>query len=124
MLEPDGAAELQPAAMTAAAAMHAEWLSGTAALAEQTATQAIAAVAAYETAFAMTVPPQMIAANRSLLAVLVATNFFGQNTSAIAAAEAQYAEMWAQDAVAMYDYGGSSAAATARRCCGEPRGLW
>ena len=101
------------ASMTAAAASYVEWLSSTAAQAEETAAQAIAAVAAYETAFAMTVPPPVIAANRSLLAALVATNFFGQNTPAIAATEAQYAEMWAQDAVAMYNYAGSSAAATA-----------
>ena len=60
----------------------------------------------------MTVPPPEIAANRSLLAALVATNFLGMNTPAIAATEAQYAEMWAQDAVAMYGYAGSSAAAT------------
>ena len=57
-------------------------------------------------------PPPEIAANRSLLAVLVATNFLGMNTPAIAATEAQYAEMWAQDAVAMYGYAGLSAAAT------------
>jgi PPE-repeat protein len=101
------------ASMTAAAAPHVEWLSRTAAQAQETATQAMAAVAAYETAFAMTVPPPVIAANRTLLAALVATNFFGQNTSAIAVTEAQYAEMWAQDAVAMYNYAGSSAAATA-----------
>ena len=43
--------------------------------------------------------------------VLIATNVFGQNTAAIAATEAQYAEMWAQDAAAMYGYAGSSAAA-------------
>ncbi len=36
------------------------------------------------------------------LAILVATNFFGQNTPAITATETEYAEMWAQDAVAMY----------------------
>jgi PPE-repeat protein len=98
--------------MTAAVTPYVEWLSITAAQAEETATQATAGVAAYETAFAMTVPPPVIAANRSLLAALVATNFFGQNTPAIAATEAQYAEMWAQDAVAMYTYAGSSAAAT------------
>jgi PPE-repeat protein len=58
------------------------------------------------------VPPPVIAANRSLLAALVATNFFGQNTPAIATTEIQYAEMWAQDAVAMYGYAASSATAT------------
>jgi PPE-repeat protein len=43
---------------------------------------------------------------------LVATNFFGQNTAAIATTEAAYAEMWAQDAVAMYNYAASSSTAT------------
>ncbi len=99
--------------MAAAAASYAGWLSATAAQAEETATQAKAAVAAYEAAFMSTVPPPVIAANRSLLMTLVATNFFGQNTPAIAATEAQYAEMWAQDAAAMYGYAGSSATATA-----------
>jgi PPE-repeat protein len=98
--------------MTTAAGTYVEWLSATAAQAEETAAQAQAAAAGYEAAFAMTVPPPEIAANRSLLAVLVATNFLGMNTPAIAATEAQYAEMWAQDAVAMYGYAGSSAAAT------------
>ena len=51
-------------------------------------------------------------ANRSQLAMLVATNIVGQNTSAIAATEAQYGEMWAQDALAMDTYAGSSAAAS------------
>jgi PPE-repeat protein len=100
------------ASMSAAAASFVEWLSATAAQAEQSATQAHAAAAGYETAFAMTVPPPMIAANRSLLATLVATNFLGLNTPAIAATEILYAEMWAQDAVAMYGYAASSAAAT------------
>jgi len=99
--------------MTAAAGSYVEWLSSTAAQAEQTSVQAAAAAAAYDAAFASTVPPPVIAANRSLLMTLVATNFFGQNTPAIAATEAQYAEMWAQDAVAMYVYAGSSASATA-----------
>jgi PPE-repeat protein len=99
--------------MTAAAGSYVQWLSATAAQAEETAAQARAGAAGYEAAFAMTVPPPEIAANRSLLAVLVATNFLGMNTPAIAATEAQYAEMWAQDAVAMYGYAGSSAAATA-----------
>jgi PPE-repeat protein len=99
--------------MTAAAGPYVEWLSATAAQAEETGARAAAAVAAYETAFASTVPPPVVAANRSLLMALVATNFLGQNTPAIAATEAQYAEMWAQDAVAMYVYAGLSASATA-----------
>jgi PPE-repeat protein len=101
------------ASMSTAAASYVEWLTATAAQAEETAAQARAAAAGYETAFAMTVPPPVIAANRSLLATLVATNFLGQNTPAIAATEIQYAEMWAQDAVAMYNYAASSASATA-----------
>ena len=85
--------------MGAAAGSYVEWLSATAAQAEETAAQARAAAAGYEAALAMTVPPPVVAANRSLLAALVATNFLGNNTPAIAATEAQYAEMWAQDAV-------------------------
>ena len=77
----------------------------------RSATQASASAAAYQTAFAMTVPPPLIAANRAQLAALVATNILGQNTPAIAATEVQYGEMWAQDAAAMYGYAGSSASA-------------
>jgi PPE-repeat protein len=109
------------ASMTAAAASYVTWLSATAAQAEETAAQANAAVAAYEAAFASTVPPPVIAANRTLLMTLVATNFFGQNTPAIAATEAHYAEMWAQDAAAMYGYAGSSAAASALTPFSPPR---
>jgi PPE-repeat protein len=109
------------ASMAAAAASHVTWLSATAAQAEETAAQANAAVAAYEAAFALTVPPPVIAANRTLLMALVATNFFGQNTPAIAATEAQYAEMWAQDAAAMYGYAGSSASATVLTPFSPPR---
>jgi PPE-repeat protein len=98
-------------AMTAAVAPYVSWLSSTAAQAEDTANQARAAAAAYEAAFAMTVPPPAIEANRALLMALIATNFFGQNTAAIMATEAIYAEMWAQDAVAMYGYAAASAAA-------------
>ncbi|OBH84901.1 hypothetical protein A5681_18310 [Mycobacterium scrofulaceum] len=99
------------AAMAAAAAPYVAWMHATAAQAEQAGMRAAAAAAAHEAAFAATVPPPMIAANRSLLMMLVATNFLGINTAAIATTEAQYAEMWAQDAAAMYAYAGSSAAA-------------
>src|SRR5271157_4546417 len=101
------------ALMAAAAAPYVSWISATAAQAEQAATQAAAAVAAYEAAFAMTVPPPVIAANRALLMALIATNFLGQNTAAIAATEAHYGEMWAQDAAAMYAYAASSTTASA-----------
>jgi PPE-repeat protein len=99
-------------AMVAVAAPYVGWMSATAAEAEQAGMQARAAAAAYEAAFAMTVPPPVIAANRALLMALIATNFFGQNTAAIAATEAHYAEMWAQDAAAMYGYAASSATAS------------
>jgi PPE-repeat protein len=98
--------------MAAAAASYVSWLNATAAQAEETAAQAKAAAAAYQTAFTSTVPPPMVAANRSQLMTLVATNLFGRNTQAIAANEAQYGEMWAQDAAAMYGYAASSASAT------------
>ena len=100
------------AAMASAAASQIAWLNGTAARAEQAAAQAAAAAGAYEAAFAVTVPPPEIAANRALLAELLATNFLGQNTPAIAATEAHYLEMWAQDAAAMYGYAGESAVAS------------
>jgi PPE-repeat protein len=100
------------ASMLAAAAPYLEWLSSTATLAEQVGTQANAAATAFESAFAMTVPPAVVAANRAELAMLVATNVFGQNTPAIAATEAQYGQMWAQDAAAMNGYASASSAAT------------
>jgi PPE-repeat protein len=99
--------------MSAAAVPYVEWLSTTATQAEQAGSQANAAAGAYESAYAMTVPPAVIAANRAQLATLVATNVFGQNTPAIAATEAQYAEMWAQDAAAMNGYASASDVASA-----------
>ncbi|ORA10755.1 PPE family protein [Mycobacterium arosiense] len=98
-------------AMVTAAQPYVQWMHTTAGQLQQAAAQAMASAAAYEAAFAMTVPPPLVAANRAQLAALVATNVLGQNTPAIAATEAQYAEMWAQDAAAMYGYAASSAAA-------------
>lgn len=101
------------ASMAAAVQPYAGWMGSTSAKAQQTAGQARAAAAAYDTAFGATVPPPVIAANRSLLLSLIATNILGQNSPAIAATELEYAEMWAQDAGAMYGYAGASAHATA-----------
>lgn len=98
--------------MTSAAALYVAWINSTAVEAEQTANQAMAAAAAYQAAFAMTVSPVTVLANRAHLASLVATNAFGQNTPAIAATETQYGEMWAQDAAAMYGYAANSTAAS------------
>lgn len=99
-------------AMAAAAAPYVAWMQQTAAQAAKTAAQLTEAAGAYETAFASHVPPPLITANRELLTQLMATNLFGQNTGAIAATEAQYAEMWAQDGEAMDTYFASSATAS------------
>ncbi|SPM41711.1 PPE family protein [Mycobacterium numidiamassiliense] len=107
-------------AMAAAVKPYVGWLSATGAAAGQTAVNAYAAAAAYEAAFAMTVPPPVVTANRTLKMALIATNFFGQNTPAIAVTEAQYLEMWAQDAAAMYGYAYASESASALRPFREP----
>jgi PPE-repeat protein len=107
-------------AMSAAAAPYVSWISATASQADEAAMQAKIAAGAYEAAFTATVPPPVIAANRAQLLALIATNIFGQNTPAIAATEAQYLEMWAQDAAAMYSYAGSSAVATQLTPFSEP----
>ncbi|MCA2245604.1 PPE family protein [Mycobacterium sp. WUMAC-067] len=99
------------AAAAAAAQPIVTYLTETATTLEQASAQATASAAAYEAAFAATVPPPVIAANRTLLATLVATNVLGVNSAAIAATEAQYAEMWVQDATMMATYQAASAAA-------------
>jgi PPE-repeat protein len=99
------------AAMASAAQPYITWLQETAAQAEQAAAQAQAAVAAYEQAFAATVAPPLVAANRAETAAAVQANVFGQYTPLITQLEAQYGEMWAQDAAAMYSYAGQSASA-------------
>lgn len=99
-------------AMAAAAAPYAAWMSATSALAKDAGIQATAAAGAFESAFAAVVSPTEIATNRMRLAMLLAANVFGQNTAAIAATEAEYGEMWAQDAAAMFGYASASAAAT------------
>jgi PPE-repeat protein len=99
------------AAMASAAQPYVTWMQQTAAEAEQAATQARAAAAAYEQAFAATVAPPLIAANRAETAQAVQANVFGQYTPLIAQLEAQYGQMWAQDAAAMYSYAGQSASA-------------
>ncbi|CPR09463.1 PPE family protein [Mycobacterium bohemicum DSM 44277] len=106
--------------MAGAVAPYVAWVSNAGAQAEEAASQARAAAAAYETALAATVPPALVTANRTELATLMSTNVFGQNTGMIAATEAQYEQMWAQDAAAMYRYAASSSAATTLRQFTQP----
>jgi PPE-repeat protein len=107
-------------AMANAAAPYVDWIATAATQAEETAGQARAAAAAYEAAFAAIVPPALVAANRTQYAALVTANIFGQYTAQIAAAEAAYADMWAQDAQAMYSYASASSTATALSRFTEP----
>ncbi|KBZ37556.1 PPE family protein [Mycobacterium tuberculosis] len=98
--------------MAAAASPYVAWMSVTAGQAQLTAAQVRVAAAAYETAYGLTVPPPVIAENRTELMTLTATNLLGQNTPAIAVNEAEYGEMWAQDAAAMFGYAAATATAT------------
>jgi triacylglycerol lipase len=102
------------ASMTNAAARYVSWLGGAAAQAEQSAAQARAAATAYESALATIVDPGLITANRGQLVSLVISNLFGQNAPAIAAAEAEYERMWAQDVAAMGGYHASASATVAQ----------
>ncbi|OBA62976.1 hypothetical protein A5647_06540 [Mycobacterium sp. 1100029.7] len=91
-------------AMAQAAGPYLQWLHSAAAHASMSAMQARVAAMSYESAFAATVPPAAVAANRVRLMMLIATNILGQNTAAIAATEFEYIEMWLQDVMAMFGY--------------------
>jgi PPE-repeat protein len=99
--------------MAAAAEPYIAWLQSTAAEAAQTGAQAKAAAGAYQTAYASMVPPPVITANRAELTTLVSNNFLGQNTGAIAQNEAEYLDMWIQDALGMDTYQANSTGASA-----------
>jgi len=99
-------------AMAASAQTYIGWLTTTSAQLQEAAAAATSSAAAYEAAHAATIPPPVVTANRVQLATLVATNILGQNTPAIAANEAMYAEFWAQDAAAMYGYSAAASAAS------------
>jgi PPE-repeat protein len=101
-------------AMTAAAAPYTGWLSAAAAHASEAAGQARAMVSAFESAFAATVHPMAVAANRNSLVQAVMSNWFGVNAPAIAEFEADYETMWARDVAAMVGYHGGASAAAAQ----------
>jgi PPE-repeat protein len=101
-------------AMTAAAAPYTGWLSAAAAHASEAAGQARAVVSAFESAFAATVHPMAVAANRNSFVQAVMSNWFGLNAPAIAEFEADYETMWARDVAAMVGYHGGASAAAAQ----------
>ncbi|MHA7649331.1 PPE family protein [Mycobacterium sp. ML4] len=101
------------AAMAAAATPYVGWLGDAAAQAQLAAGQARAAASAFESALTATVHPAVVTANRTSLLTLIATNFLGLNTPAIAANEFDYVEMWAQDVAAMVGYHGGATAVAA-----------
>jgi hypothetical protein len=97
----------------APASAHIEWLNSVAAQADHTATQARSAASAYELALAAMVPPSAIQANRMLRTWLVEANCLGQSGPAIADADSDYDQMWAQDVDTMHVYARGCADAVA-----------
>ncbi len=99
-------------AMTHAVGPYVSWLSTAAGQAEQTANQARLAASAFEAARSAIVHPAAVAANRTQLVSLVRSNLLGLNTPTIAAVEAEYEQIWAQDVAAMAGYYAGASAAT------------
>jgi PPE-repeat protein len=99
-------------AMFQAVQPYVSWLQTTAQQAQQIASSAMAAAAAFNSVQAAVVPTAQVAANRTLLAQLLATNGFGRNLPAIAETEAQYQSMWANNSAAMTRYQAASSQAS------------
>ncbi|OBG34364.1 hypothetical protein A5672_22955 [Mycobacterium alsense] len=102
------------AAMLSAATQYSGILSAAATQAQSAATQAQTIAAAFESAVVATVHPALVAGNRNQLVQLVVSNLFGQNAPAIAAAESEYEQMWAEDVAAMVGYHGGVSQAAAQ----------
>jgi PPE-repeat protein len=98
--------------ITQGAAPLIDWLRAAAAQAEQAAVHARAAARAYESAMAAIVSPTVINANRTRRGLLVSTNYLGHAGPAIADIDAEYDQLWARNADAMYSYAGASADAS------------
>ncbi len=105
------------AAAAAAAETYISWLTTLHAAVVQAAAQAAASAAAFNVVHTPAFPgvgvvdPATVLTNRTTQAALVATNVLGVNSAAIAALDALYAAMWAQDVAAMSVYQATSAAA-------------
>ncbi|HME17794.1 MAG TPA: PPE family protein [Mycobacterium sp.] len=99
-------------AMFQAAEPYLTWLQTTAQQAQQTASSAMAAAAAFNSVSAAVVPTAQVVANRTRLVQLLATNGFGRNLPAIAETESEYQTMWANNSAAMTRYQAVSAQAS------------
>jgi len=96
------------AAMTQAVEPFLTWIRTTAQQCQQLAASAQAAAAAFTQAQSAVVSPAQVAANRTRLAQLIATDRLGSNLAAIAQTEQQYQTMWANNSAAMYRYQAAS----------------
>ena len=97
------------AAMSDAVAPYLTWLRTTAAQCQQLAASAQAAAAAFSQAQSAMVTPAQVAANRTRLVQLIATDRLGRNLAAIAETEAQYQTMWVNNSSALSRYEATTA---------------
>jgi PPE-repeat protein len=95
-------------AMTLSTIPYVSWMHTTAAQAAQMSMAATTMASAFLATQTAVVHPSVVTANRTLLADLIATNFFGINFPAIAATEIQYLQMWADNTTAMLGYQATS----------------
>jgi PPE-repeat protein len=100
------------AAMIRAVEPFLTWLAATAQQCEQVGSSMQAVAAAFDLTRRTVVFPVQVAANRTRLAQLIATNWLGTNFAAIAETDAQYEGMWVNNSAAMYRYAATSAQAT------------
>src|ERR1700733_8359011 len=100
------------AAMFQSVTPYVTWLRTTAQQAQQTAAAARSAAAAFSSVQASVVPTATVAANRTRLVQLLATNVFGRNLPAIAQTESDYQTMWENKAEAMTRYQAASSQAS------------
>lgn len=91
-------------AMSDAVAPFLTWLRNTAAQCQQVASSAQTAAAAFTSTQAAVVTPAQVAANRTRLMQLIATDRLGSNLAAIAETETQYQNMWANNSAALSRY--------------------
>ncbi|MGE2817515.1 PPE family protein [Mycobacterium heidelbergense] len=95
-------------AMTLSTIPYVSWMQTTATQAAQLSMAATSMAGSFVATQAAIVHPSVVTANRTLLAQLIATNYFGINFPAIAATELQYLQMWADNTTAMLGYHATS----------------